>query len=65
MHRFLHKGALVAYAGVNAPPYQSGMSDAKNRHVSECGSPRLRKVLFEIATMTPYCRESSDLQILF
>jgi transposase len=49
--RFSHKGALVAYAGVDAPPFQSGTFDAKNRHVSKRGSPHLRKVLFEIASM--------------
>ncbi|MBM6871973.1 transposase, partial [Pseudoflavonifractor phocaeensis] len=31
--------------------YQSGTFDAKNRHVSKRGSPHLRKVLFEIASM--------------
>lgn len=51
VRRFSHKGALVAYAGVDAPPYQSGTFDAKNRHVSKRGSPHLRRVLFEIASM--------------
>lgn len=51
IRRFSHKGALVAYAGVDAPPYQSGSFDAKNRHVSKRGSPHLRRVLFEIAAM--------------
>lgn len=51
IRRFSHKGALVAYAGVDAPPFQSGTFDAKNRHVSKRGSPHLRKVLFEIASM--------------
>lgn len=51
VRRFSHKGALVAYAGVDAPPYQSGTFDAKKRHVSKRGSPHLRKVLFEIASM--------------
>lgn len=51
VRRFSHKGALVAYAGVDAPPFQSGTFDAKIRHVSKRGSPHLRKVLFEIASM--------------
>ncbi len=50
VRRFSHKGALVAYAGVDAPPYQSGTFDAKKRHVSKRGSPNLRKVLFEISS---------------
>lgn len=51
VRRFSHKGALVAYAGVDAPPYQSDTFYAKNRHVSKRGSPHLRKVLFEIVSM--------------
>ena len=51
VRRFTHKGALVAYAGVDAPPYQSGTFDAKKRHMSKRGSPHLRKTLFEIASM--------------
>lgn len=49
--RFSHKGALVAYAGVDAPPFQSGTFDSKNRHVSKRGSPYLRKILFQIVSM--------------
>ena len=51
VRRFSHKGALVAYAGVDAPPFQSGTFDAKKRHMSKRGSPHLRRVLFEIASM--------------
>ena len=47
-----HKGALVAYAGVDASPYQSGSFDSKSRHVSKRGSPHLRRVLFVIMSMT-------------
>ena len=32
VRRFTHKGALVAFAGVDAPPYQSGTFDSKSRH---------------------------------
>ena len=51
VRRFSHKGALVAYAGVDAPPFQSGTFDSKNRHVSKRGSPYLRKILFQIVSM--------------
>ena len=52
VRRFSHKGALVAYAGVDASPYQSGSFDSKSRHVSKRGSPHLRRVLFVIMSMT-------------
>ena len=31
VHRFIPKGALVAVAGVDAPPFQSGTFDSKSR----------------------------------
>lgn len=48
VRRFTHKGALVAFAGVDAPPFQSGTFDSKNRHVSKRGSPHLRSALFQV-----------------
>lgn len=51
VRRFKNKNALVAFAGIDAPPYQSGMFDSKTRHVSKRGSPHLRKTLFQIVTI--------------
>lgn len=51
VRRFTHKGALVAFAGVDAPPYQSGSFEAKSRHVSKRGSTHLRKTLFTMLSM--------------
>lgn len=51
VRRFSHKGALVAFAGVDAPPFQSGTFDSKTRHVSKRGSPRLRKTLFMVCSV--------------
>ena len=48
VRRFHHKQSLVAFAGVDAPPCQSGTFESKNRHISKRGSPRLRKTLFQI-----------------
>lgn len=52
VRRFTHKGALIAFAGVDAPPFQSGAFDSKSRRVSKRGSPHLRKTLFQIASIT-------------
>ena len=57
--KFKSKSALVAFAGVDAPPFQSGAFDAKTRHVSKRGSPHLRKTIFEIAAMI-YMQHDSD-----
>lgn len=51
VRRFTHKGALVAFAGVDAPPYQSGTFDSKSRHVSKRGTPHLRRTLFQVCTV--------------
>lgn len=51
VRRFTHKGALVAFAGMDAPPYQSGAFDSKSRRISKRGSPQLRRTLFQIASV--------------
>lgn len=51
VRRFPHKKAIVAYAGLDAPPYQSGTFDSKSRHVSKRGSPHLRSTLFMVSSM--------------
>ena len=50
VRRFTHKGALVAFAGMDAPPFQSGIFDSKSRRISKRGSPHLRKTLFMVAS---------------
>ena len=51
VRRFKNKKALVAFAGVDAPPFQSGTFEAKSRHVSKRGSPHLRRTLFIISSV--------------
>ena len=34
VRRFKNKKALVAFAGIDAPPFQSGAFESKSRHVS-------------------------------
>ena len=48
VRRFGRNQSLVAFAGVDAPPCQSGTFESKNRHISKRGSPRLRKTLFQV-----------------
>ena len=43
VRRFHSKRALIAYAGIDAPPYQSGKFCANNRHISRRGNRCLRK----------------------
>ena len=48
IERFERKQSLVAFAGVDAPPYQSGSFESQKRHISTRGSPRLRRTLFQV-----------------
>jgi transposase len=40
--------SLIALAGIDPPPNQSGQVDVKSRSISKRGSPSLRKTLFQI-----------------
>ena len=42
VRRFHSKRALIASAGTDAPPYQSGKFCANNRHISKRGNRYLR-----------------------
>ena len=47
--RYFHNAkALIAYAGIAAPPYQSGQFVGNQRHMSKRGSSTLRKIGYEI-----------------
>ncbi len=46
VRRFHSKKALVAFAGIDAPPYQSGQMEVHSRSISKRGSPALRRTLF-------------------
>lgn len=48
VRRFRSKHSLIAYAGIDAPPYQSGSFNATERHISKRGNSYLRKTGFEI-----------------
>lgn len=48
IRRFKNKHSLIAYAGIDAPPYQSGIFTATERHISKRGNSYLRKTGYEI-----------------
>lgn len=51
VRRFHSKKALVAFAGIDAPPYQSGQMAVHSRSISKCGSPALRRTLFLVMSV--------------
>ena len=48
VRRFRNKHSLIAYAGIDTPPYQSGTFNASERKISKRGNSYLRKAGFEI-----------------
>jgi len=48
VRRFRNRNSLIAYAGIDSPPYQSGSFHATNRRISKRGNKYLRKTGYEI-----------------
>ena len=48
LRRFYNKKALIAYTGIDSPPFESGQFVANKRHISKRGSALLRKTGYEI-----------------
>ena len=44
------KQSPLAFAGMDARPFQSGTFDSKSRRIFKRGSPHLRKALFMVAS---------------
>lgn len=47
VRRFKNANSLIAYAGIDTPPFQSGQFIATNRRISKRGNKHLRKVGYE------------------
>ena len=59
--RRFHSGkALNSFAGNDAPPYQSGQFESRNRHISKRGSPALRKACFEVMQALKLTKPQDD-----
>ena len=60
VYRFRKKESLVCFAGLEAPPYQSGKFESKDRSISKKGSPHLRKVLFRVMECYLQCKPANE-----
>ena len=63
--RFHSAKALNSYAGNDAPPYQSGQFESRNRHISKRGSSALRKACFEVMQALKLTKPQDDPVYLF
>ena len=60
VRRFKNAGSIIAYAGLDAPPYQSGQFEATNRHISKRGNKYLRKTGYEVMKSIKSCCRSDN-----
>ena len=60
VRRFHSKKALVAFAGIDSPPYQSGQMDVHSRSISKRGSGNLRRTLFLVMSVYLQCSPTNE-----
>lgn len=58
--RFHSSKALIAFAGIDAPPYQSGQFIGTERHISKRGSSAIRKTGYEVMRSLKSHKEPDD-----
>lgn len=63
VRRFKNAGSIIAYAGIDAPPYQSGQFEATYRHISKRGNKYLRKTGYEVMkAIKSSCKQDNELK---
>lgn len=60
VRRFHSGSALIAYAGIDAPPYQSGNFYGTKRRISKRGSALLRKTGYEVMKCLKTVKPTTD-----
>lgn len=60
IRRFHSKNAVIAYTGIDAPPYQSGSFTANNRRISKRGNKYLRRTGYEIIQSIMRAKPADD-----
>lgn len=60
VRRFKNGSTLVAYAGIDAPPYESGQFKGTKRNISKRGSPLLRKIGYEVMHSLKVAKPTED-----
>ncbi len=60
VRRFYSASALIAYAGIDTPPYESGQFRANNRKITKRGSAALRKTEYVIIQALKVVQPQND-----
>lgn len=65
LRRFYNKKALIAYTGIDSPPFESGQFVANKRRISKRGSALLRKTGYEIMKCIKSTKPKDDPVFLY
>ena len=60
IRKYKNANCLIAFCGIDTPPYQSGTFNASNRHITKRGNKYLRKVGYEIVKCIKSSRPQKD-----
>ena len=60
IQKYRNSNALIAYAGIDTPPYQSGNFYGTNRRISKRGSSLLRKIGYETMRCLKSTKPTND-----
>ena len=60
IRRFKSASSLIAFCGIDTPPYQSGTFMATEKHISKRGNKNLRKVGYEVMRNLKTSRPQTD-----
>jgi transposase len=60
VRRFHSKNALIAHAGIDVPPYESGQFIGRRRKITKRGSAHLRKIGYEVMRCLKAMKEPED-----
>ncbi len=63
VNRFKTAGSLIAFCGIDTPPYQSGRFEAQNRRITKRGNKHLRKIGYEIMRNLKICKPKRDAKV--
>lgn len=60
IRKYRNANCLIAYCGIDTPPYQSGTFNATNRHITKRGNKYLRSVGYEITKSIKSSKPKTD-----
>ena len=60
IRNYKNANCLIAFCGIDTPPYQSGTFNSENRHITKRGSKYLRKVGYEVVKSIKSSRPKID-----